>query len=211
MTSGPSAPDLWQQASWPPFWPELSPTLLADTQLYGHHTGEWHSIGRRQGGGRAGIGEIERGGGGGRKGGGTWKKGVGSVGDSRWGGGGRTIGNETGHCFLPHRADILAILVSSASLLPCISPPLTPVTLTPEVTTIHRSCAVLLASLVVVGCQLQQLQASLVQLSKGFPDDLNVGQLCQWMKHLDLDLFGVMRYSSTSGTVFTQTSLSYLF
>ena len=67
MTSGPSAPDLWQQASWPPFWPELSPTLLADTQLYGHHTGEWHSIGRRQGGGRAGIGEIERGGGGERE------------------------------------------------------------------------------------------------------------------------------------------------
>jgi len=69
------------------------------------------------------------------------------------------------------------------------------------VTTIHRSCAVLLASLVVVGCQLQQLQASLVQLSEGFPDDLNVRQLCQWMEHLDLDLFGVMRYSSTSGTV----------
>lgn len=51
MTSGPSALDLWQQVSWPPFWPELSPTLLADTQLYGHHTGEWHSIGRRLGGG----------------------------------------------------------------------------------------------------------------------------------------------------------------
>ena len=105
------------------------------------------------------------------------------------------------NCFLPHRADILAILVSSASLLPCISPPLTPLTVSAEVTTIHRSCAVLLASLAVVGCRLEQLQASLVQLNEASSDDLNVDQLWQWMEHLSLDHFGLVRHSSTAGTV----------
>ena len=90
-----------------------------------------------------------------------------------------------------HRADILAILVSTASLLPLSTG------MGAKVTTIHQSCAVLLATLAVGGCQLGQLQASLAHLHEGWS---NRGQLLQWTEHLDLGKFGIVIYSPGAAT-----------
>lgn len=88
-----------------------------------------------------------------------------------------------------HRADILAILVSTASLLPL---PLTFSSMSAKLTTIHQSCAVLLATLAVGGCQLGQLQASLAHLHEGWSNHPSRGRLIQWMEHLDWGKFDLV-------------------
>ena len=64
-----------------------------------------------------------------------------------------------------------------------------------KVTTIHQSCAVLLATLAVGGCQLRQLHVSLAHLHEGWSNNPSRGQLLQWMEHLDLGKFGIVIHS----------------
>ena len=56
-------------------------------------------------------------------------------------------------------------------------------------TTIHHSCAVLLATLAVGGCQLGQLPDSLACFHEGWSSR---GRLLQWMEHLDWGNFGLV-------------------
>lgn len=57
-----------------------------------------------------------------------------------------------------HRADIMAVLIASASLLPHLS---APAASSVEVSKIHQSCSQLLTSMALVGSPLEQLEQAL--------------------------------------------------
>ena len=189
MTSGPSVLGPLQWTSSLLYWQEPSPTLLVGTQLCSLHTEEWHSSGE-------GDEDERRRWGAGRKK--WWEEVVGGGGDGERGT--ERVSKRKRSLFSAsslHRADILAILVSTVSLLPL---PLTSTSMSAKVTTIHQSCAVLLATLAVGGCHLEQLHTSLAHLHEGWSNNPSRGQLLQWMKHLDLSKFGIVIHSPGAAT-----------
>lgn len=101
-----------------------------------------------------------------------------------------------------YRADILAVLVSAASFLPFLSPTSTETAIIcREVATIHRSCAILLSSLAIVGCDLEQLETSLKHIQlRETPLRLDKTSW-KWMEFLDMSHFGLQPHGSDSSNV----------